>query len=155
MKVEFISPFISAATTVLQTETGMEATKGAPALVESYLLSDDVTVLIGVTGSVRGVVMYGMSEQTAKQIVSTMIGETVADFDSMAESAIAEMGNVMTGLASAKLEGAGYPCTIAPPTVIVGKGTTISTMHIKRIVFPIGTEAGEIQIHVALQEVPK
>lgn len=152
MRIEFINPFISAACEVLKSETGSEAKRGTLSVVESPLLSDEVTVLIGVTGDVRGVVMFGMSERTAKRIVTAMVGENVAVFDSMAESAIAEIGNVITGLASAKLEEAGYPCTIAPPTMIVGRNTSISTMSIKRLVVPVQIAAGEVTLHMALRE---
>lgn len=151
MRSEVINPFISAACEVLKSETGSDVTRGALSVVESPLLSDEVTVLIGVTGEVRGVVMFGMSERTAKKIVTAMVGETVAVFDTMAESAIAEIGNVVTGLASVKLEEAGFPCTIAPPTMIVGRNTSISTMSIKRLVIPIQMASGDVTLHVALR----
>ncbi|HWH70368.1 MAG TPA: chemotaxis protein CheX [Candidatus Sulfotelmatobacter sp.] len=111
-----------------------------------------MTVLIGVVGRAQGLVLYGMSEKTAKGLVSSMTGENIAVFDSLAESAVAELGNVITGLASGELERAGYPCKIAPPSVVVGKGTSISTLSIKRLVIPLQTRHGEIIVHVALRE---
>ncbi|MFO7172347.1 MAG: chemotaxis protein CheX [Bacillota bacterium] len=152
MKAEFVNPFVSAAYRVLQTETRTEVTKGQVTLEDSPLVSDEVTVLIGVVGRAQGLVLYGMSERTAKGIVGAMIGEAVPVFDAMAESAIAELGNVITGLASGELERAGYPCKIAPPSVVVGKGTSISTLSIKRLVIPLYTKFGELQVHVALRE---
>lgn len=152
MKAEFVNPFVSAAFQVLQSETGAEVTKGTVTLQDSPLVSDEVTVLIGVVGRAQGLVLYGMSERTAKGIVSAMTGEKVAVFDQMAESAVAELGNVVTGLASGELERVGYPCKIAPPSVVIGKGTSISTLAIKRLVVPLSTTAGSIQVHIALRE---
>jgi chemotaxis protein CheX len=152
MKAEFVNPFVTSAFQVLQTETRSEVSKGAVSLEDSPLVSDEVTVLIGVVGRAQGLVMYGMSEKTAKAIVSAMTGETVAVFDQMAESAIAELGNVITGLASGELERAGYPCKIAPPSVVLGKGTSISTLSIKRLMIPLQTKLGDITVHVALRE---
>lgn len=152
MKAEFVNPFVTSAFQVLQTETGTAVTQGGVSVAESPLVSDEVTVLIGVVGRAQGLVLYGMSEQTAKGIVSAMTGEEMATFDSMAESAVAELGNVITGLASGELERAGYPCKIAPPSVVVGKGTSISTLSIKRLVIPLETKLGSITVHVALRE---
>ncbi len=152
MKAEFVNPFVTAAFQVLQTETKSEVSKGGVTLQDSPLVSDEVTVLIGVVGRAQGLVLYGMSEKTAKSIVSSMTGENIAVFDTMAESAVAELGNVVTGLASGELERAGYPCKIAPPSVVVGRGTSISTLAIKRLVIPLQTRAGDITVHVALRE---
>lgn len=152
VKAEFVNPFVSAAFQVLQTETRAEVTKGGVTLQDSPLVSDEVTVLIGVVGRAQGLVLYGMSEKTALGLVGAMTGESVALFETMAESAVAELGNVITGLASGELEQAGYPCKIAPPSVVVGRGTSISTLAIKRLVIPLVTKHGDITVHVALRE---
>ena len=154
MKVEFISPFVKATVKVLETETGrpVPVEKGRLTIEASSHTCQDVTVLLGVIGSVQGIVMYGMSERTAKNIVSALLNERVVVFNEMVESAVAEMGNVITGIASAELEKAGYPSTLAPPTVITGRGVIISTINIKRLQIPIITEYGEIEIGVALRE---
>lgn len=152
MKAEFVNPFVTAAFQVLEKETKADVTKGPVSLQDSPLVSDEVTVLIGVVGRAQGLVLYGMSEKTAKGLVSAMYGEQIAVFDAMAESAVAELGNVITGLASGELERVGFPCKIAPPSVVVGKGTSISTLSIKRLMIPLITTFGEITVHVALQE---
>lgn len=151
MRAEFINPFLSAAIITLQKEARTEATKGSITIETTPLVSEDVTVLIGVVGDVRGLVLISMSERTAKELVTVMSGEPVAIWSNMAESAIAELGNVVVGLASAQLEGAGYPCTISPPSVVVGRGTSISAVGITRLVIPLQTHYGTIVIHVALR----
>ncbi|MEW8977313.1 MAG: chemotaxis protein CheX [Symbiobacterium sp.] len=153
VKAEFVNPFLVSASQVLQTETGTQVTKGEVYIEDSPLESDEVTVLIGVVGRVQGLVLYGMTEQTGRNLVAAMTGEEVPVFDAMCESAVAELGNVITGLASGELEAAGYPCKIAPPSVVVGKGTSISTLSIKRLVIPLETSLGSITVHVALREV--
>jgi len=157
LKVEFISPFVKATISVLEAETGrtIPVEKGQLTIEATSHTCQDVTVLIGVIGAVQGIVMYGMSERTAKNIVSTLLNERIVVFNEIVESAIAEMGNVITGIASAELEKAGYPSTLAPPTVITGRGVVISTINIKRLQIPIKTEFGEIEIGVALREIER
>lgn len=153
--MEFINPFILATVEVLNQETGknLMIEKGPLTVLSSYYTSMDITVMIGVTGAVQGIVMYGLTERTAKNFVSAMLGQPVPVMDHMVESAIAEMGNVITGIASRGLEKAGFPCTLAPPTLIVGRGVMISTINIKRLQIPLNTEIGDIEISVALREV--
>lgn len=154
VRVEFINPFVSAAYHVLEFETKSPVTKGELRLEEAYYTSKEITALIGVVGKVSGTVLYGMDERTAKLIASANLGQTVAIFDQLTESAVGELANMITGRASALLEEAGYPCIITPPTMIIGRGTIISTSAVQRLVIPLLTKYGELSIAVALKETP-
>lgn len=154
MKVQFINPFVAAAFYVLEAEIKEKPTKGQLGLEEAHYTTNDVTAVLGVVGKVSGTVLYGMSQRTAVGIASQMIGQPVPLFDSLAESAIAELGNMITGRASALLEEAGYQCVITPPTIVIGRGTVISTTAFQRLVIPVITRYGEITISVALKETP-
>ncbi len=154
MKAEFINPFIIATKQVLSQELGkpIAIQIGSLTMQKSSYTALDMTVLIGVTGAVQGIVMFGLSERAVKNFVSGVLGEPVPVIDAMVESAIAEMGNVVTGIASTELEKAGYPCTLAPPTVITGRGVMISTINIQRLQVPLKTDVGDMEISVALRE---
>lgn len=152
MRVDFITPFVSAAYDVLQMEVNAEIERGELAIEQSSKTSQEVTVLVGVTGQVRGLAMYGMSESTAKKIVAAMVKHPVPIFDEMAQSAIAELGNVITGRASTNLSSVGFNCVLTPPTLITGRNVIISTLSIRRLVVPIQTNFGPIEINLALRE---
>lgn len=154
MKVEFINPFVAAAYYVLESETHAPLTKGELRLEEAHYTTDDVTTIVGVVGAVSGTVLYGTSERTAKQLASAMLGQRIAVFDKLVESAMGELGNMITGRASALLEEAGYACTITPPTLLIGRGTIIATTPFQRLVIPLITRFGEMTISVALKETP-
>ena len=151
LNVKFINPFIQAAVSVLKTEIGVDVTRGKVALQKSGTTSKDITVALGVTGDVRGAVFYGLSQDTAREFVSQMLGEPVPIFDHLCESAVGELGNVITGMASANLEREGYVCKISPPTLVSGKGVYISTLDFHRLIMPIHTEFGDLEINVALK----
>jgi chemotaxis protein CheX len=93
-----------------------------------------------------------MSEDTAMVLVSKMVGENITTFNSLAQSGIAELGNVITGRASVKLSVAGFEATISPPTLVLGKGATISTLDFARIVVPVIFNGVTLNIHLALRE---
>lgn len=152
MQVDLVHIFIKAAVDVLRQEIGEEATAGSVKVLSSAQTSEEVTVIIGVTGDVRGMVLLGMSERTAKHIVGRMMGEPCPLFDELAQSGIAEMGNVITGLATQGLEQAGYRATISPPALVAGgPGIIISTVNIRRFVVPLRTGAGDLVLHAALE----
>jgi chemotaxis protein CheX len=47
---------------------------------------------------------------------------------------------------------AGFQADISPPTLVMGKGTLISTLDFQRLVVPLRTPLGDLQIHLALRE---
>ena len=151
MRAEFINPFLQAATEVLESELGSAPRRGAVGLQRSAYTSDDVTAVVAVTGSIAGVVMFAMTEATARAMVSRMMGQDFEEFDALAQSGIAEIGNVITGRAAILLSEAGLPSDLAPPMLLVGRNTMISTLDVQRLVIPIETDLGKIEIQVALK----
>ena len=151
MKVEFVNPFIQAAREVLESELGGEAVRGNLRLQKSAFTTDEITALVGVTGKVSGMVLYSMSQDTALGIVARMMGQPFDDFDALAQSGIGELGNVITGRAGVLLSDAGYPSNITPPALVVGKGTLITTLDLHRLVFPLQTDVGQLEVQVVLK----
>jgi len=151
MDIRFINPFIRAATEVLQKEINAEVTRTDTSLYRGATTSDDITILLGVTGDVRGAVLYQVSEATAKQLLSEMVGRPFAVWDELAESGLAELGNVITGRAAAGLEEAGFMCRITPPTVITGRGVVVSTLDFHRLSVVLNTQFGPLRVDVALR----
>lgn len=155
VSVNFMNPFLKAAKTVLATEVGARVTRGEVSLENNCYTPSDITVLLSVVGDVRGVVLYSMNTGMALKLVSTMLGQEMEEFDELAQSGIAEMGNVITGVATTHLAEAGYRCSISVPTLVVGRGTMLSTLDFKRLVVPLKTTFGDMTIHIALREDPK
>jgi chemotaxis protein CheX len=154
VKVEFVNPFIDSAQRVLNTETGFEVKRGALSLHTSASTTRDVTTLVAVTGKIHGIVMISMSNATAMAIVSAMIGQQFEEVNDLAISGIAELGNVITGTAGIALAETGYPSKIAPPIVVMGAGTKISTVDIQRLLVVLSTPVGEVDVQVAIKEAP-
>lgn len=152
LKVEYINPFLTAVNRVLRDEAGLTATRGTISMTDNPVTADDITVIIGVVGEIEGIVFYSLSERMAKGIVGKMLGQDVPVFDALAESAISELANVITGQASAQLDDGGFNCRLAPPTLVKGRGVYISTVRIERLNIPVETELGTIHISIALNE---
>jgi len=151
VKAEFINPFVTAGLEVLQSVIASTPEAGQLAVRSATFTTQQVSIVIGVTGVVSGQAVYGMSLVTATKIAGTMSGMPSMSFDEMASSAIAELGNMISGHATTLLSGAGYECQITPPTLIRGAAVEISTST-PALVVPLHTDYGQIEINVALKE---
>jgi len=151
VKVEFVNPFIEAACEVLESELGGEAQRGEVRLQKSAITTDEVTALVGVTGTVIGLVLYSMSLATAVALASRMMGQEFQELDALAQSGIGELGNVITGRAGVLLSEAGYPSNITPPALVVGRGTMVTTLDLNRLVFTLQTEVGDLEVQLVLR----
>lgn len=152
MNVEMLKPFVEGAAEVLEIEVKTTVEKGNLSLQKSAMTTEDVTVLLNLVGEVHGVVLISLSKEVGLKIVSKILEQEFVEFDSMAQSGIAELGNVITGRAVVKLSKAGYRVDISPPTVITGRNVKISTLDFSRIVVPLKTELGMMEIHLAVRE---
>ncbi len=153
MRVEFINPFIAAATMVLERLGNQRTEKGKLSLQSSPIQGNDVNTIIGVTGDVRGQVLYSMNLDAAMKVAQMMMmGMPVTEFDELCKSAVNELGNMITGNAASELSHNGFNCTITPPTLIMGKELLISIKNIQILVIPLITDFGQIDINVALSE---
>jgi len=152
MNVKFLNPFVEAAYEVLLAETGIQMARGELTLDKAAYATDEVTVIISLVGRVEGNVFYALTEQMAVVLASRILGEQLQGFTTLAQSGVAELGNVITGRASVKLAEAGFDSTISPPALLLGKGAIISTLDMARLVVPLDCDFGSVRIHLALRE---
>jgi chemotaxis protein CheX len=152
MRSEVAQPFLLAAKGVLEQELGGEITRGQVRIERGDFEAGEVTAVVGVTGALSGAVMYRMSEETALAIVGKMMGQRFGELDALARSGVGEMGNVISGRAGVLLERAGVVTDIAPPMLIVGRGGWMSSLDIPRLLVPLQTPAGDIDLQIALKK---
>lgn len=152
MDVKMVTPFIDAFFNVLP-QLGLQGIeRGKLGLKDKLVATMDVTAVIGLSRSLRGNVTYSMSEKTAKTIASTMMmGMAVEHFDEMAQSAIAELSNMVTANAGIGYEEAGLAVDISPPTLIIGENVTARVSQVQTIAVEILTQAGVIEVNVGLE----
>lgn len=152
MDAKLLNPFLQAALEVLEVEVDAHASRGEIRLERSSMTSDDLTVLINLVGDVYGVVMFGMNLSAGLNMVSRIMGQEFGEMTPLAQSGIAELGNVISGRATIRFSEAGYRSNISTPTILIGSGVQISTLDFPRIVVPLRTRSGIFTVHLALRE---
>jgi chemotaxis protein CheX len=152
MKADFINPFLTASYSVLSMVLGTMPEKGAVKAQPQNTTHHQVNVVCGVTGQLQGQIILGMCQTTACRMASLMACKSLKFFDSFVASAIAELGNMISGNALMGLSESGYICDITPPTVIRGVNVEITTLNVAAISIHLETSCGELVVTVGLTE---
>ncbi|MDK2801200.1 MAG: chemotaxis protein CheX [Clostridiales bacterium] len=154
MNVEYINPFIEASQTVLKSVANMDITLGKSYIKNSPYPSDTLAIIIGLTGKLRGQVIFSMSKEVACSIASAMMmGMPVTELDEMSKSAIAEAANMILGNTATILYNRGIMIDITPPSLLMGDNIQISTTKMKTMCVPLHVNAEEkIELDIAVVE---
>jgi chemotaxis protein CheX len=152
MRVQIVNRYVQAALDVITKETGKPAVRGGLLLEGNPYTTEDVTAVVGISGSLTGSLYLSMAEPTALKMISAIIGQETLELDDLGQSGIAEIANVIAGSAGIELAEEGIETLINPPLVLVGRGARLSTVEIQRLVVPLMTAYGDIKLHVALRE---
>jgi chemotaxis protein CheX len=95
----------------------LNITVSKPEIIDAPLHSE-MGVLIGITGEIRGRILFQGPVQTFSSIGATMFGMALEG--DMLESFAGELGNMIAGSISTVIYQGGTTIDITPPTVIVG-----------------------------------
>jgi len=152
MKVEYINPFIEASQTVLKQIASLDAKLGKIYLKTAPYRSEDVIIMVGLTGKIRGQAVFSLNKDFAMRIASAMMmGMEIPEFDEMAKSAIAELANMIMGNAATILYNRGIDIDITPPSLLMGENMQISPSRMKTICIPLlfGSEEDKIELDIS------
>ena len=154
MQVEYINPFLSAANLVISQTMGINPEIGQLSVLTPPIKGEEIIIYVGITGKVKGFAAFSLTQSTACDIASKMMGGMpVNGFDEMAKSAIGEMANMICGNATGKFYELGYGMDITPPAIMTGKELHLSSSIKKVLKIPLElTEVGEIDIQIALEK---
>ncbi len=155
MKAAHLNPFINSTSKIIRDNTGAESEMGKPFLRPKYpYTTESVAIIIGVTGHLSGQVVISIEEECARALAAAMLMEpSLPEFDEYAQSALAELGNMIVANATIGLAEVGCICDITPPSLITGKRMEITNPpKIQTIAVPLVLEKGKIELNLSLIE---
>ncbi|ABR46480.1 CheC domain protein [Alkaliphilus metalliredigens QYMF] len=147
MEVKYINPFVQSFINIMS-QIGFEDPKKIGASVKtSNLNGSGIMVIVGIMGAIKGNVIYGIDEDSAKKIVSTMMGGVeVTELDDMAQSAISELANMLTAHSGIVFSQSEINIDISTPTLMHGSDFQVKASTEK--VLCVRMSAGEIQMDI-------
>jgi len=81
-----------------------------------------VSIVIGIMGDIQGCVIYTVKTEAACNIASVMMTAPLTQLDDMSISALAELGNMISGNVATLFSGRGIAVDITPPTCKMDAG---------------------------------
>lgn len=152
MDVKYINPFISGLLDVSSMLGIGNLERTGLGKRDRLQTENDVNVIIGLVGQVRGNVVLSMPETTARNIASLMMGGIpVENFDLIPKSALCELANMVAGNSAGKLEGLGMLLSLTPPTLISGKNLISMISQVETLVVQFKSKEGTLEMNVALE----
>jgi chemotaxis protein CheX len=151
MKAEYINPFLESARIVIEQMINIRPTTGQLGIKDVKFVEKYIWIQIGITGQMQGDIVFGLHEAVALKLVSAMMGGYVlTEMDEMGQSAISELGNMISGNASTMLYNQGVKVDITPPK-IVQSATSAGFVPKKALTIPLIIEGiGELDIQVIM-----
>lgn len=152
MKAEYVNSFYKATADVLQLMLDVNVERGKLQAIEDMICSKDANVVLGVTGDLKGTIIFGFPKDMTLEMVKIMSGIEMDKIDSFVSSALGEVANIISGNAMTLLAANNYICDIVPPQVFVGEYKAFSMGNEKALLLPLITPIGEFHINIFLKE---
>jgi len=155
MDINLINPLIVSFIEIIPQLGFQSVERRGISLIGSTLDYDGVLVHVSLVGVLKGTILIGMSLDSAKHIASKMMmGMTVAEFDSMAQSALSEMGNMICAHACTLLSKVGITgLDISPPLLLMGRDGQATLPVPQTIAVHFSVDNIEVNLYVALLRV--
>ncbi|POR05313.1 hypothetical protein AU468_01130 [Alkalispirochaeta sphaeroplastigenens] len=151
MKAEYANVFITSAVTVFQKELGIRMSRESLVRKEAPLPGLPVAIVIGITGSVRGQVVYSLDQSFAQDIAHVMMPNKLpSELRKLVNSAVGEIANMVTGQASIKLAGQDNIIHITPPAVFTGSDLQVDFLEVPTICLRLLSEMGVLEINIGI-----
>jgi chemotaxis protein CheX len=154
MNVEYINPFIEASQSVLRQIAGINAKLGKVYLKTQPHKGDNVMVIVGLTGEIRGQAVFAMSKEISMHIASCMMGGMpVNELDEISKSAVSELTNMILGNTSTILYNKGIKLDITPPTFLMGENMEVYSDKMQTICVPLNIGEGKVlEIDISVEK---
>lgn len=166
MRFAYVNAFVESAATVLTRVAGTPVTRGRPALAVQPRADRGLAALITLTGEVAGQVVLDVDPGTARRLVDRMTEGADPEDDELLHDTMAELANMMIGVAVSALHDGGHRFTVSPPMVFSGgpvgfaRGAaggqapftagSSAAERVETLVLTLRTGVGDVVLHVSV-----
>lgn len=146
MDVKYINLFLEAFSTTLGQFGVTDIKRGNIKKKNNFYVDLDVSTIVTLRGGVQGNIALSMSQDTAKNLVSSMTnGMNICSFDDTAKSAIGELTSIIAGTASTMSASLGITFSISHPVVLLGFSNINSP---ETLAIDFETQLGKIEFNI-------
>ena len=152
INVEYINPLLKASVKVIQDACRMDVTIGKPSIAQAAFTDDELLILMGITGEMKGQAILDFPNASALKIASAMCMMDLPQLDELAQSALCELCNMVMGNTATLYSLGGISIDITPPTLCMGN-VTFNSSYAANICIPFNFEGQYLfKIFIAIKE---
>lgn len=152
INAEYVNPFLEGASAVFKSVLGVDLRRGKLVIKDNPEPSQDVAIIIGITGSITGEVVYSMALPMVYKIAEMLSpGLTPVQIQAECKDIVGELANMITGNAMNLFAHSGKVIDITTPTVVSGKDFTITMVKQTTLGINLYSPYGQLEMNVALK----
>jgi len=153
MKAEFANVFIRSAVHVFNKELNIGLTRQSLVKKNAPIPGLPFCIVLGITGNIGGQVVYSIDRSFAQDITHAMLPNKLPhDLRNYVNSAVGEIGNMITGQASIAPAGQDKIFQLTPPAVFTGTEMYFDFLEMSTISLRLLSEMGMLEINIAIME---
>ncbi len=148
----YTGDFVRSAETIFEEEAHLYLKRKNIEKKNELKPTQPIIIVIGVSGSVNGQVVFSMDRDFAYLVTEAMMGNrNPNEVRQMVNSTICEIANMITGRATIEWAGDDGLITITPPTIFIDSGKRTEFHHIPTVSLNFASEIGALKIDLSLQ----
>jgi len=152
MDVNHVNPFMESFLNVMPQLGFSKVEKGLLSVKGKDLLSSGVIIIVGIVGAIKGNIVYSIDMEDAKKIASTMMmGMPVDELNEIAQSALAELTNMLTANAATRFSVLGIPIDISTPTLLHGNNIALKMSSNQVLCLQLLADGIPIEVNIAFE----
>ncbi len=152
ISADYINPFLKAASKVFKDFMSCDLRRGHLTVKPCPSPEYDVALIIGVTGSMKGQVVYSMKTEMANKIVETLNPDIPPnEIGIHFEDTLGEVANMITGNATMMLAKQNCEMEITTPSLITGDAFQMQLLKQQTLGINMYSPFGTLEINVALK----
>lgn len=152
MNVNYVNAIFTATKSIFNDFLGVDKVEQGELRAGKYTVENNsISVILGLSGDLKGQIICSMDYETSLRIVGKMMGGIeVKTLDDLSLSAIQELGNWIAGGSSTEISKEGIFVDVTTPIINEGK----SKLHSNNVflTLPFKSEIGTIELNVSLKE---
>ena len=153
MRAEYANVFIGSAVNVFKKELNITLSRQSLTKKNAPMPGLPVCIILGITGHVRGQVVYSLDKSFAQDITHAMVPNKLPhELKKYVNSAVGEIGNMITGQASIEMAGKDKIINLTPPVVFSGNQIEFDFLQMPTVSLRLLSEMGMLEINIAIME---
>lgn len=142
MRLDYITPIVESAVSILTGFTGAPVAHGEMQLQRFSAASRDIVIVVGLSGEVAGRVVLEMDKAEAAVLAGMMNHEKISTITPLAQDTLMELGNMVVAKAVSTLNDRGFEFRLSPPAVYTEENRSLfAAIDLETLVVPL-TVAG-------------